>query len=824
MRTLSKLFKLFYISYLFILLPMVNFAQSDEDCMMCHEDKELVSLKDKSMYVNINVLKKSAHKKLSCIKCHTNGAANDFEHMGGEKSVVSLRCVSCHKEEQKQMENDIHRTLKLGNKAPNCNSCHPGNHNIEAPNTIKNKEEYYCGKCHENKVYNTPYHAKAVEDATCLECHDKKDYTAELTSSVHPKLSCANCHSYVVNNMEAHQNEEAKIKVQADCYLCHGEIAEEHKESIHGISIAEGEEESAHCWDCHGSHKVLKLEDENSLVYPTNLVSTCGSCHDDPEFNKKHYSNVKQPGLLYSKSVHGLILETDIDKAATCIKCHGVHNIKNRIQENSKISSVNVANTCKECHAKETEAYYNSIHWFGVRKGVEDAPTCNDCHSEHDIQAINTVDKEKEIKILQEETCLQCHESLLQKRRYGGENAQMINYQDNYHGLAVMRGDDESAMCIDCHGVHSILPKHHEDATINEKNVVKTCQKCHPNATETFSKSYTHVTPENSIAKKIEDIVSLVYIWLIIIVIGGMVLHNLVIFIHDIRKKRKASKNEIRIPRFTKNELIQHYILYISFIILVISGFMLKFPESWWVKGLQGLGVSETIRQITHRVAAVVMMGLSVYHVFYLIATKRGRLVLAGLAPKFSDLKQALHNILYYLKLKKKHPDFNNYNYIEKAEYWALIWGTLVMGLTGFILWFPTVIGDWAPVWVIKVSEIVHYYEAILASLAILVWHWFFVMFRPGEYPFSFTCVDGGMSVNHYKDEHKLEFKKIIKDWNDVKNGQKEEKDCNRFTQFFFKAIKGAGHDYNVILENEIRKDDDLKEYLEKLNNPEENA
>ena len=295
-----------------------------------------------------------------------------------------------------------------------------------------------------------------------------------------------------------------------------------------------------------------------------------------------------------------------------------------------------------------------------------------------------------------------------------------------------------------------------------------------------------------------------------------MFLHNILILVHEIRNRYKKSKNEIRIPRFTKNELFQHTILILSFAVLAISGFQLKYPDSSFGKILYWFGFDENIRQVVHRTSAVIMILLSIYHVIYLLITSRGRDVLFGLLPNFSDLTQAINNILYYLHLRKKQPYFDNYNYIEKAEYWALIWGTIVMGVTGFVLWYPTIVGSWAPVWFIKVSETIHFYEAILATLAIIIWHWFFVIFHPKEYPFSFAFINGNITITHFKEEHRLKYYKVIVEWLDFKNGKILEKKLSHFTKLFVKTIESNNVKMDDFISNELIKDENLKEYIEK--------
>jgi len=140
------------------------------------------------------------------------------------------------------------------------------------------------------------------------------------------------------------------------------------------------------------------------------------------------------------------------------------------------------------------------------KQGIREAPVCNDCHNEHNIQAINTSDKKLEIKKLTaNKTCMICHGDPRLTERFGVSGDKTKQYEDSYHGLAVMRGDKNAAMCIDCHGVHKILPKDHPESKVNPANVTATCRKCHENATEIFwQEVISHKTLDNS-ASKIEN-------------------------------------------------------------------------------------------------------------------------------------------------------------------------------------------------------------------------------------------------------------------------------------------------------------------------------
>jgi predicted CXXCH cytochrome family protein len=788
-------------------------AQDNDMCMMCHSDTELTGTRNGktiSVYTNQNILQRSAHAKTKCVSCHKDLMNADVPH---ESNLKRVNCGSCHTEHATQVENDIHSKLGIDNQ-PDCKSCH-GTHDVSRISQVQNKSKTFCGQCHTNDVYSGKYHALSSITESCMTCHQgEPDYTKQLSQSIHQNLSCANCHGDIASNIDKHAENPLEHE-EASCYTCHGDVAAIHKESIHGVSLTEGINEAAHCWDCHGSHEIISVESENSPVHPKHLAKTCGDCHDDPEFGKKFHMTVKSPAKNYSESVHGKLLENDSINGPSCTDCHGVHSIKNRIQEGSSISTANLPKTCGQCHEQAANEYQESIHWFAARKGVRSSPSCNECHTEHSISAVSNLEDRTEARIKQEETCVQCHQSLLLAERFGMNNEDLVGYQDSYHGMAVMRGDDGAAMCIDCHGVHAILPKEYENSTVHIDNVRETCQQCHPNAGQNFAASYSHTHGEETETSKINSIVEDIYIWLIVVVIGGMILHNLLIFFFEIREKYKKNKTKIRIPRLTPNEIIQHTILLTSFIILAITGFQLKFPDSAWSEALTSMGLTEPVRRITHRVSAVVMIALSIYHVVYLIITSRGRDVLRAIFPRYIDAKQAVQNVAYYLGLRKKEPAFDKFNYIEKAEYWALVWGTLVMGLTGFILWFPTLPGDNAPVWLIKVSETVHYYEAILATLAIIVWHWFFVMFRPKEYPVSLTVLDGKMTVDHFKEEHRDKFRKVMLDWHNLKSDKKKFNELNHYSRLFIKAVEKSGADTDEFLTQEIEKDDELKAMTE---------
>jgi len=250
--------------------------------------------------------------------------------------------------------------------------------------------------------------------------------------------------------------------------------------------------------------------------------------------------------------------------------------------------------------------------------------------------------------------------------------------------------------------------------------------------------------------------VRMIYIALIALVIGAMFLHNAIIWRSKAIARRKM-QNPMMV-RMTTTQRWQHLILFVSFIVLVITGFALKYPDSWIA---ELLGMSERLRGIVHRVAGVVLIAEGIYHIFYLLAAREGRRMLRDIAPRPKDAFDVWTAMLYYLGLSSRKPEFGRFTYGEKAEYWALVWGTALMGLTGVMMWAKVWVGNLLARWWVDVATAVHFYEAILATLAIVVWHFYQVFFDPDVYPMNWAWWDGKMPVEHYRHEHGLDAEAI---------------------------------------------------------------
>jgi formate dehydrogenase gamma subunit len=430
-------------------------------------------------------------------------------------------------------------------------------------------------------------------------------------------------------------------------------------------------------------------------------------------------------------------------------------------EQKSPIFKFNIPNTCGKCHGAVAKEFWASVHGKGVLRGNSSVPVCTDCHGIHNIKSHIDPTSSVAAQNIARTTCGQCHGNVRMTSEYGLSSQRIKSYEDSYHGLAKRLGSDEAANCASCHGVHNIRSKDDPQSMVNPANLPQTCGRCHPGAGTKFSQGRVHLEAmgpaETSTGDTVLHWVSLIYVPLILLTLGGMALHNLIIWI---KKARKARKDPSRtVVRMNKIQRIQHFFLLTSFFALVITGFALAKPDSFFAM----ISGGESVRRIIHRCAAVVMLLLGFAHVIYMVFTKEGRQGLKDFWFSFKDARDVIGVMKYYLGLSKEHPKMGRFTYAEKAEYWALVWGTIVMGVTGLMLWFEVQVSSWLglPRWWVDVALMIHYYEAILATLAIIIWHLYAVIFDPDVYPVNWALVDGKMTEQQFRHEHELEWEKM---------------------------------------------------------------
>ena len=569
-------------------------------------------------------------------------------------------------------------------------------------------------------------------------------------TSAKPDLQCSGCHG------------PGKTLPYLGTALFHTAPHSEYDRSFHALS--KNGTKSAKCLDCHSRDgdltTLLPAGDPKSTINRSNIAETCGRCHGDKSVMQGSGIS-ERPFLSYRESVHARAIALGNSNAAVCTDCHNSHDIQPASNPKSSIAKVNIPATCGKCHQSESAEFVQSVHGEAVLRGVSRSPACTDCHGIHKIDAPSNRETATTATVATE-SCAKCHEGVALTQEFGVASGRVSSYKDSYHGLASQLGSKVVANCASCHGVHNILPSSNPRSMISTANLPQTCGQCHVGASANFTKGKIHLTSGLTSEAPTADmgvigtrIVRWIYVPLIVLVIGGMVVHNALIW----RKKAAAKRQQKRnIVRLTVKQRAQHWLLLTSFTVLVLSGFALQYPESWlaWF-----LGGSEYLRRILHRIAAVIMLTVGVYHLLYLALSKEGRQWVKDMWPRLKDVKDVVGNFAFYLGLRKDKPKIARFGYAEKAEYWAVVWGTMIMGVTGLIIWFKLGVFSFLARWWIEIAIAIHFYEAVLATLAIIVWHFYHVIFDPDVYPVNFAFLDGRVSEEFYREEHELAYEQM---------------------------------------------------------------
>lgn len=679
-------------------------AQTRADCLTCHSDstltKEGPGKKKIPLYTDESILIKSAHAKLTCVACHSGYNPDDLPHKARIETVT-------------------------------------------------------CQRCHAGAVSKHLFHRELVRP---------------ISRNQEPGVACAECHgTHNVEWLKTPGSQFSAGRLTESCGSCHELEAQHFRISAHGKAIAARLKGAPNCLTCHRGATAFVDGTADSLSVKRAQEKLCLSCHlDNPDVRARTSPTAGFIGA-YDASVHGAALQKGNAKAANCVSCHGSHEMDKGTAAGSRVSRHSIPSTCAECHGDIAALFEESVHGVAAHKGSSDAPVCTTCHGEHTILGPSDPRSPVAAKNVSAQVCSPCHTSVLLSAKYGLKNDRFRTFTDSYHGLAIRGGSVEVANCASCHSSHDIRPSSDPASSVNKANLAITCGRCHPGANERFAIGSVHI----SLSAQNEPLlywVATAYIVLIVVVIGGMLAHNALDFIRKSKRHlmvRRGLAEEEHVGhalylRMSLGERLQHGTLLVSFITLVVTGFALKFPEAWWVAPLQRLSPAMfSVRSAVHRIAGIVMVLAGVYHLYYLFFVPRGKQLLRDLLPSVQDLRDARTVMRYNLGLSTVKARLGRFSYIEKSEYWALVWGTVIMGATGVILWFDnTFIGLLTKLgW--DVARTIHYYEAWLAALAIIVWHMYFVIFNPDVYPMNVAWWKGTLAEREMREEHPLELERL---------------------------------------------------------------
>lgn len=441
MNSIKNIFSVFIASFIIVFIFVGSDGLSrlsqgkNDDCFACHEDKDLTMEKDGkkvSLFVNPESYKKSVHSANECNDCHQNYNPDELPHSLSKQSVD---CKSCH---QNVKDVSVHDKVE-------CSGCH-SKHEVKPVKELSKNLSQSCSTCHNNKNvlhYNSSIHAK--KNIGCDGCHLNGHGIKKIT----------------------------KQEVTSLCGKCHGVHEKNYKNSIHQTVFNKGNKIAPVCTDCHGTHQIFR----NKISVETEA---CLKCHlDEKKFPGDNQGSAKFV-LSYKTSVHAAIEKDGLLEAAGCVDCHGNHIIQNLDNPKSSTSRAKLMETCGKCHKKVVENFKNSKHGQELAKGNEKAPTCTDCHGEHDIKATLLSNDFSKINLV--DKCLSCHkDGKIPHKDYKGEEELITGYQKSAHYKELKKGNQNAPTCYECHGAHQMEIADNPNSKIYKKNISQTCGQtnCH---------------------------------------------------------------------------------------------------------------------------------------------------------------------------------------------------------------------------------------------------------------------------------------------------------------------------------------------------------
>jgi cytochrome b subunit of formate dehydrogenase len=615
-----------------------------------------------------------------------------------------------------------------------------------------------CTTCHESiQSYPHPARRQKVE---CTTCHDGE--RAAVDSSVHGAAfgaeACQSCHG-APHDVRRVTGDAAG----ALCATCHEDEVRAYRSGVHAAALGRGDADGATCQSCHGpAHAVRAADDPESTVSRLRIADTCATCHANAEFLAKHKIPFAHPVEAFKLSVHGRALAGGNANAASCSDCHGSHAILPGRDAASRTNHWRVPDTCGTCHAQIKETYMHSVHGRAVADGVPGAPVCTDCHGEHDILAPSEPGSLVNPARVSTATCGRCHADERLAARYNLPLDKLPAYEDSFHGLALRSGSQTVANCASCHGVHNILPSSDPRSSINPANLSKTCGACHAGAGTRFTIARVHVLPSTASEHPVVRAIRWIYLVIIPVTLGFMALHNGLDWIRKVVRGAARAASAATLPRMNLHFRVAHWLTMVSFTVLGVTGFALTFPDAWWAAPLLRWEGQVAFRGTVHRAAAVLLLAGLAYHGVHLLLSRRDRKVLTFLLPVWQDVKDLAGMLAYNLGLRSVRPTFDVFAYYEKVEYWAYLWGTAVMAASGFVLWFNNLSLEWLPKWVSDAATSLHFYEAVLATGAIVVWHFYMVIFDPDVYPMEMSWLTGKVSADHLRHTRPAYYQRLV--------------------------------------------------------------
>lgn len=388
------------------------------------------------------------------------------------------------------------------------------------------------------------------------------------------------------------------------------------------------------------------------------------------------------------------------------------------------------------------------------------------------------------------QVCAICHSDpkfLLDR----GKNDPVAGYVRSFHGKAALLGDQATANCIDCHvrpdqNVHLMLGPKNPGSIVHPTRVADSCRstECHPGADKSIAATAVHLDLPTS-RETTDFLIASIFILITIFSFGPSALIVLLDLVQQVVGRHwhgaapllrlaesvaQHADGQRRLRRFTPLQRFQHWILTILFVLLAVTGFPMKFAETAWAaQTIRWLGGLSVAREIHHWAGLALLVGFAIHlgHVVWNMlrhAVSRGpdgRPV--GLKSAFfalplvlqpGDFRRIGQLFSYLLGFRKQRPTFGRFSASEKFEYFGVLWGTSLLGITGLLLWGEQITSYFLGGRTFNIATIIHTYEAFLAIIHVGILHLYNVLLAPTVFPLSPATLSGRTPVHKLVEEN----------------------------------------------------------------------
>ena len=484
----------------------------------------------------------------------------------------------------------------------------------------------------------------------------------------------------------------------------------------------------------------------------------CRECHQDYQFDPHEEVADAEGEAIDALTARG------VDKPGAMASCFDCHD------------AVDAENPARLPHGKDK---------LGLGKGL---PFCLDCHGNPHIIRLESSLPKIERRRAMNRRCATCHANAVRmaagvtgidspgnrvhpaefsdgKSLEGGGHGShasehatglMGAYRDTVHGRKLRLGSATSPGCVDCHGGHETwVPSQSKDS--------QPCKACHKDAGPSFKSLAIH-KPLTQEGKPVGYWTLKFFAWLTFLTILALSVHVLLDVYATLRtamQKTGAPKpsydereHEETVLRFDVQQRISHLLMIVSFTLLVLTG---------WPLSASGVGASQALMDffggadgcgLVHRIAGIGLAVCSLHHLLYLLVQATRGKMRWSMVPLPRDIRDVVHNLMYFIGLRKERPRFARFSYFEKFDYWAVFWGSPILISSGLMRWFPEITAEYLPTWAYDIAYVAHADEALLAALAIFVWHFYNVHLRPAVFPMSWVFITGRMTLHELDEEH----------------------------------------------------------------------